>query len=227
MNNFSFLSSSDVTIPQIIYAFDPLCGWCYGFNPALDRVRKTLKDRVQFRIACGGLITGAREQPIREVADYLRQGMQAVETQTGVKFGRAFIEGLLAQGTWISRSEPACRAVLLVQEIAPQYSLDFAYALSKAFYYDGLPPDDPKTISQIASSVGVDRDILLNQWNQPETRDRTLQAFAEARSLGIQSYPSLFLWQDSNLLSIVRGYASAETILEKLKLLLPEINDSD
>lgn len=218
------LSHSDISIPQIIYAFDPLCGWCYGFSPALDRVRKALKSRVQFRIACGGLITGEQEQPIREVADYLRQGMQAVETQTGVKFGRAFIEGLLAEGTWISRSEPACRAVLLVQEIAPQYSLDFARALSKAFYYDGLPPDDPETISQVASSVRVDPDILLNQWNQPKTRDRTLQAFGEARSLGIQSYPSLFLWRDSNLLPIVRGCASAETILEKLKLLLPEIN---
>jgi putative protein-disulfide isomerase len=225
MNNFSFLSSSNLTIPQIIYAFDPLCGWCYGFNPALDRVCKTLGSQVQFRITCGGLITGEREQPIRAVADYLRQGMQAVETQTGVKFGRAFVEGLLAEGTWVSRSEPACRAVLLVQEISPDLALDFAHALSKAFYYDGLPPDAPETISKVASNIGIDRDILLHQWSQPQNCDRTLQAFAEARSLGIQSYPSLFLWQNSTLSPIVRGCVSAETILEKLKLLLPEIND--
>ncbi len=224
MNSLSFLPSLETTTPQIIYAFDPLCGWCYGFSPTLDRVREVLGNQVQIRIACGGLITGDREQPIREVADYLRQGMQSVEKQTGVKFGRAFVEGLLAEGTWISRSEPGCRAVLLVQEIWPQHSLDFAQALSRAFYYDGLPPDTPETMSQVAHNTQVDADLLLSRWNQPETHEQTLQTFAQARSLGIQSYPSLFLWRNSTLLPIVHGCVSAETILEKLKLLLPEIN---
>ena len=103
--------------PTLVYGFDPICGWCFGFRSAVASLRKSLAGRVSWRLASGGLVTGERITPIGETRDYLVRGMAMVEARTDARFGAGFTKGLLAQGTWVSTSEPGCRAVLLVQRL--------------------------------------------------------------------------------------------------------------
>ena len=39
---------------RLIYAFDPLCGWCYGFAPALRALRQALP-ALEVELRIGGL----------------------------------------------------------------------------------------------------------------------------------------------------------------------------
>ena len=201
---------SSPTEATLVYGFDPLCGWCFGFRPTLASLRASLAGRVRWRVACGGLVTGERVRPIGEQRDYLTRGMAAVESRTGVRFGEGFTRGLLAEGTWVSSSEPGCRAVLLVQRLfGAERALDFGDELSRAFYVDGRPTDDVESLQAVAKVAGVDAAQVLEAWNAPSAEHRTWEAFTRARQDGVVSYPSMFLDRGRGLELLWSGWVSA------------------
>jgi putative protein-disulfide isomerase len=204
-------SRTDVTL---VYGFDPICGWCFGFRSAVATMRKTLAGRFPWRVACGGLVTGERIKPIGETRDYLVHGMAMVESRTDARFGDGFKQGLLARGTWISTSEPGCRAVLLVQQMeGAEKALDFGAELSRAFYVDGRPTDDVDALRSVAKATKVDAGKLLEAWSAPGAEHRTWEAFSTARSQGVVSYPSMFLDRGRGLEPLFSGCLPAKEAL--------------
>ncbi|MDX2015527.1 MAG: hypothetical protein SFW67_35370 [Myxococcaceae bacterium] len=204
-------SRADVTL---VYGFDPICGWCFGFRSAVASLRASLAGRVGWRVACGGLVTGERIKPIGETRDYLVHGMAMVESRTDARFGDGFKKGLLARGSWVSTSEPGCRAVLLVQELfGSERALDFGAELSRAFYVDGRATDDVDSLKAVAQSTKVDPVRLIEAWSAPGAEHRTWEAFTKARSEGVVSYPSMFLDRGRGLEPLFSGCLPAKEAL--------------
>ena len=197
---------------KLVYAFDPLCGWCFAFAPTTRALLERFEtDQVEWEVMCGGLVTGERVAPISQMRGYLEQGMRAVEARTPVRFGKAFREEVLAKGTWVSQSEPACRATLVAQKHeGGRAALGFGSALSRAFYEEGLLPDDPKTWEQVGDRVGLDGVALAKRAQTEEAKELTKAAFARARSQGVQSYPTLYQRKEGKLSVLLPGYAPAK-----------------
>ena len=80
---------------QILYLFDPLCGWCYGFSHTILSFYKSKKDEFDFVTIPGGMVTGGRVGPISQMEDYISKSYPKVEKMTGIKFGESYTEGLL------------------------------------------------------------------------------------------------------------------------------------
>lgn len=176
---------------EIVYGFDPLCGWCYGFAPAFARVREELDGEVVFRVATGGLVSGERRRALRHDADYLRAGLARVRDVTGVAPGPGF-EDLLRRGEWVSDSEPVTRAMWTARELAGDgAAIALGTALSRAFYGEGREPDDPAVLGPLADALGLDG--LLERWTTDEARRGTAQWWADSRAAGLETYPSLLL----------------------------------
>lgn len=179
--------------PTLVYAVDPLCGWCFAFVDTVAALRRTFSDDVSWEIACGGLVVGPRVSPIAQAAGYLRAGMRAVEARTPARFGAAF-EAVLEDGRWISNSEPACRASLVVQQrFGGAAAVDFSGALATGFYGQGRVPDAIASIHAAATEAGIEPGAVLDLWDTDEAKALTERAFGEARSRGLSSYPSLYL----------------------------------
>lgn len=206
--------------PELVYAYDPLCGWCYGFHPELDKVRAALEDRVHWSIVCGGLATGSHERPIGETSAYIRRGVADVEKRTGVKFGEPFLQGVLDRGLWVSRSEPGCRAVLTIQRLWSDKVFPFAEELSRAFYRDGLVPDGVETMRTVAERVGFEPATLLAEWDTPSARRTTQEHMAATRALGVTVYPSLFIRREDGLSRIFEGWRDATGALALIESVL-------
>lgn len=198
--------------PTLVYGNDVLCGWCFATGPAIAEAKQRLGDAVQWRIECGGLVVGDRVRPVGADREYLVAGLQSVEAMTGRAAGAAYIERVLDVGTWVSDSEPACRAVLVAQEMAPSVAVEFSHWLTDALYLDGRVPDDPDVLRDAARAHGIDGDELLARWATPDAVAMTEAAFRRARSLGVSTYPSLFMERDDRLVALVAGYAPAEVI---------------
>lgn len=207
--------------PTLVYGFDPLCGWCFAFRGVLKDLRAALGDRVQWEIACGVLVTREREKPIGQMAEYLLAGEQMLEEAVGVRFGDGFRK-MLAEGSWVSRSEPACRAVALTQRLfGSQAALVFGDELIRGFYEDGLPPDQPAILRAAAGHAGVDADKLLGTWEKGPAE--TAAELGKARESGVRIYPSLFLKRDGDLRPIYEGFAKAPQLKELVdEMLLTE-----
>ena len=39
---------------ELIYVADPMCSWCWGFSPVIDRITPMLRDRAAIRVLPGG-----------------------------------------------------------------------------------------------------------------------------------------------------------------------------
>jgi putative protein-disulfide isomerase len=211
-------TSTVVTTPTVVYGNDPLCGWCFAIGPSLNEARTNLGDDVQWRIECGGLVTGERVRPISFDSDYLKAGFAQVQLASGRVTGDRYWSEVVEPGTWVSNSEPVCRAVLLVQQLQPELAMSFSHSLTDALYLDGRIPNDPETLAVVAQQCGLNAEDFLRAWQAPEAATMTRHAFARARQLGVTTYPSLFLEMNSVLQPILSGYASATDIEHHVRI---------
>lgn len=205
-----------MTLPTLIYGYDPLCGWCYVFGPSIAALRRELGSEVRLTIAQGGLVTGDRVKPMRAMREYLQRAIPEAERRSGVTFGKAFTRGLMLEDDYAMASEPACRAVFAALELArgSEAGLDFALSLTHAIYFDGRKPDEPETLSDLARRAGLDADALVDLWRSPQSVRTTRERFDEARAAGITMYPTLLLRTGERSVEVLRGFAPpVETVL--------------
>lgn len=214
------MATPKISTPTIVYGNDPLCGWCFAIGPALLEARLALADEVTFRIECGGLVTGERVRPIALDRDYLVAGLTQVKATSGREPGPNYWSRVVEPGTWVSNSEPACRAVLVAQKIAPEHALEFSHALTDALYIAGDVPDNPATVRRVAEEVGINADELLSLWSSTDAAALTADAFAHARQLGVRSYPSLYLEVGSRLKPILSGFATSDQIVSQIRTMI-------
>ncbi len=199
-------------VPTIVYGNDPLCGWCFAIGPALNDARERLGDEVRWRVECGGLVVGDRVRPIVHDSEYLRSGFAQVLAASGRVTGDRYWSEIVEPGTWVSNSEPVCRAVLVMQQQAPDLAMKFSHSLTDALYLDGREPDTPETLRLLTEQLGLNGDEFIASWASAEAIDMTARSFKAARQLGVTTYPSLFLEVGSQLHPILSGFASASEI---------------
>jgi putative protein-disulfide isomerase len=216
---------------DVILAHDPLCGWCFGSIVETNRLVDLLERRgITFDVRCGGLVTGERVRAIHHDAEYLRTGLEQVRRTTGQRAGYRFLEGLLPQGTFVSDSEPLCQLLWCVRDLGPKIVLGLGHSLSSAFYRLGLPPTDFDVIIDCLQGLGLDANPVLDHWETRIAREGTAAWMAEARSIGVTTYPSVLVRAtslsaaDANHMAtyecISAGFESADVVFDRLRLFL-------
>lgn len=158
----------DKETPELIYVYDALCGWCYGFSPVIMRLNEEFSGKVDFLVLSGGMVRGENAGPIGEVAGYIKQAYRAVEEVTGVKFGQKFLDEVLEKEEAVFNSVPPARALAVFRLEKPHRAVEFAARLQKAIYYDGRLVEDKTLYRDIASSLDVDGDELVRQMDTDE-----------------------------------------------------------
>lgn len=200
---------------DVVYGFDPLCGWCYGFAPAFAMARAELAGAVEFGVASGGLVTGERRRPVGLDAGYLRAGLAAVAAATGVSPGPAFAD-LLDRGTYVSDSEPVCRAMWAARELAGDgAAIELGAALSRAYYGEGREPDDPDLVAELGAGLGLPD--LVDRWATEAARRGTAQWWARSRAVGLTTYPSLLAVDGGRWRPLLVGVAPADRVVDLLR----------
>ncbi len=199
----------------LIYGFDPLCGWCFAFRPSMAALR-TAYPSLPIALRYGGLVTGERVAPIAQTRDYLINGLEQVRRTAGVAAGVAFYEELLAEGTYVSNSEPPCRAVWVMEQLAPQAAYAFADSLPEALYVHGQPLDDPVLLSALAKAHGVDSGAFVELWQSDAARAATQAAFAQAQRAGFTTYPTVVYQRGYQHVLVVRGFMPPEQFVERI-----------
>lgn len=203
---------------ELVFGTDPLCGWCFAFRPAMHALTEAHPD-LPVRVIYGGLVLGERVQPIAAMRGYLTAGLEEVRQRAGVVAGEAFYQGLLTDGRYISNSEPPCRAIWTVQQLAPERAYAFADALPEAFYVRGLALDEPQVLADLAARHGVDPAAFLRLWETREAQEGTRRAFAQARADGIGVYPTLMYRHGQNIQVVTSGWIPPTELLARVAAL--------
>lgn len=191
---------------KIIYVYDALCGWCYGFSPVMEEFHENYKDKLDFEVISGGMITGERIGSIGEVASYISTAYKHVENATGVKFGNQFLNTTMSKGDAIFTSVPPAIAMSLFKRLKLEKSIQFASALQKAIYFDGVEPEDFDAYGDIAATFGLDRDSFITKIREDEYRKLAEEEFRKSAALGVTGFPAVFVEYNERYYKIGSGY---------------------
>ncbi len=176
---------------DLLYGFDPLCGWCFGFIPAMEALAGARPD-LRVRLVLGGLVTGERVRPYAEMAGYIANASGRMAGVTGQALQPAFFERILApDGGVVASSIPPCAAILQVREQAPASAPAFAHAVQRAHFIEGEDLNRPALYPALAARLGLKVEFAIPA---PDAPPPALSAeFEAARALGVSSFPTILV----------------------------------
>jgi putative protein-disulfide isomerase len=208
---------------KIIYAYDALCGWCYGFKPTMQKFVQAHEAEIEVEVISGGMITGSRIGPIGEVAPYISWAYKEVEKATGMQFGEGFLKGVLADGKAVFTSIPPALALSAYKEMKGNNTLAFAARLQKAIYYDGIEPLNYLAYGHLATEFNMDSTAFIKLMQEPNTLKQAEQEFAQANSYGVSGFPTVFVQANNKLYKLAEGYTSFENLENTFNKIKKEI----
>ena len=206
---------------RLLYIYDALCGWCYGFSPVIRRFQDEHRDQFSFDVLSGGMMTGSRVQPISVSMSYIESAFKTVEDHTGVKFGRAYLDNILRPGTYLSDSNKPGQAMTLFKAIQADNDeaplIEFAAALQNALYRDGMDLNVPGNYAAIVEPFGVDPDEFVAHLDDEAIRQQTQQEFALVGQMQIGGFPSVIVEHNDAYFLVARGYVPYETLVANVQ----------
>lgn len=206
--------------PQIVYVYDPICGWCYGFSPVVKKLQGEYESKADFKILHGGMLVGNGITTMSTMSNYISSAYQRVENLTGVTFGDSFLRGILQNPAYILDSEKPSRACIALSSLAPEKSLSIGHAIQLALYHEGKSLNDTNTYLEIAQNFKINHDIFLERFRSTEYVKLTFEEFAAASAMGAKGYPYLVLYKDGKKQVLTYGYSDYEEIKKQLDKLL-------
>lgn len=174
---------------EIIYGFDPLCGWCYGIVPAMRRLVADHPD-IPIRLIMAGLVTGERIGPYADMEDYIRGAVGHLRDVTGRAPSEAYFRLIKTPGVQ-GNSGPPSVAIAHAAGFAPDRAVDFAHRVIEAHFEQGADLNDPAIYSPLLAACGVTQRL-------PDIHDPRLAeaVWDQGRRIGLRSFPTLAVVKD-------------------------------
>src|SRR3954468_10386021 len=181
---------------RVSYLFDPLCGWCYGAGPALERLAEL--EGVTLDIMPTGLFAdrNARTMDARFAA-YAWQNDQRIADLTGQPFSEAYRARVLGAVGGAFDSGPATLAVIAAGITEPGREISALKALQRARYVDGADNVSIAGVCEILQSIGMPVAAQRVQARDDELieayRRRIEAAQREMRQHGLSGVPPVLV----------------------------------
>lgn len=188
---------------QLIYILDPMCSWCWGFNPVMQQVLKQAQAAgVKVTVRVGGLRTGQQAVLDETKRAYIQQHWRTVAqmTEQPFDFGNALPSGFLYD------TEPACRALVVARQLDERLLFAFLDSLQRAFYQEALDITQPSVLCGLAVQAGYASEAFCDAFDLQATQVATQADFAWVRNLAISGFPSLLAEHQQQYALITNGY---------------------
>lgn len=205
----------------VTYLFDPLCGWCYGASPAIQRLGR--QSGIQLELVPTGLFAGSGGRTMDAAfADYAWSNDVRIEKLTGQRFTEDYRKNVLGKPGSRFDSATTTLALTAVSLSEPQRELETLKVLQAARYLQALDTSAVPVVEKLLRDTG-----LSAAAHRLVTGDAELLAANAARiqnaqglmqTLGAQGVPALVV-KDDNGSRLLRGnalYGSFDSLLSQI-----------
>ncbi|TIN31559.1 MAG: DsbA family protein [Mesorhizobium sp.] len=142
------MSNSEVT-----YLFDPLCGWCYGATPMLDRLSAA---GLSVELLPTGLFSGAGARPMDEgFAAHAWANDQRIERLTGQVFTPAYRHNVLNISGTLLDSHAATLGITAAGLEETGRRLTALKTIQRARYVDGSDVVTTNGVAEVLAAAGM------------------------------------------------------------------------
>lgn len=202
-----------MSLRPLYYVADPMCSWCWGFRPVLERVLAALPENLSLRYVLGGLAPDSDEPMPEHVRGYVQDAWRSVAVRTGARFNWEFWERCQPRRS----TYPSCRAVLAAASQRAGAGPAMFGAIQRAYYEQARNPSLASTLVELAGEIGLDTAVFARDLASPEVEELLQADLALRDRLGVTGFPSLVLETESGPRLLARGYAEAGEVLEALR----------
>jgi putative protein-disulfide isomerase len=200
---------------KLIYVYDALCVWCYGFTPVMQQLQEQFAGEAAFEILSGGMLLNDNHRPASIMYTYIKSTHTQVEETTGITFGPAFLEEYLQTEDILDSEKPGI-ALTVFKQYQPENAISFAHDMQVSLNYDGKSLNDDKTYTEILEKYKIPASEFLDKMKQDTYLDETRQEFDMVKEWGITGFPVVILDDEEKLYLIARGYMPKERILQAI-----------
>jgi len=210
-----------VQTDTIIYLFDPLCGWCYGAAPMLERLRI---DGIRIEALPTGLFSGSGARPMDAAfASYAWTNDQRIHRLSGQLFSADYRANVLNRPGSLFDSSAATLAISAAGLADQNLRLDALRIIQHARYVDGLDVTSLPVLIDLLDQAGMTSaaDLLREPTEALFEANRDLvakgqQLFRQVRADGV---PALVIDTDKgpHLLNASALFSNYDNLMAHLK----------
>ncbi len=210
------------TAPQLIYCYDPMCSWCWGFQPTWKVLQQELgplleTGEITIRPLLGGLASDSNDPMPTEIQAMLKSTWQRIESQLGTEFNYDFWTNCQPRRS----TYPACRACLVARNKGLESEI--TAAIETAYYLEAKNASDIETLALCAEQVGMHRASFISAMHETKVSGRLEAEIQEARQMGLNSFPSLAVIANDRIVHIELDYQNPQKMAAEIKRVLTKL----
>lgn len=201
--------------PKLIYVGDPMCSWCYGVAPELEKVKKAYDGQLEFEVVLGGL-RPYNTETMTDLSDFLHEHWEEVNAMSG----QPFKYDILKRSDITYDTEPPCRATVVVRQLKPEATFSFFKAIQKDFYLNNKNMHLAESYFDALKTHDINQDQFVKMFDSMELKKAVQGDFKRAEKMGVRGFPTLLLEVNGRIKLISNGYATADEMKAKIDRLL-------
>ena len=198
----------------LIYVHDPMCSWCWGFENTRQKLFAAVSDQVIIKRLLGGLAPDSDDPMPVSTRQMVQSAWYRVAEVTGAEFNHDFWQECAPRRS----TYPASRAVIAARAQGPHFEQLMTAKVQQAYYLQARNPSDDATLIELAEELGLNKSRFAEALNSDFTRQKLQDEIQTARSIGVDSFPSLVLEQRGRLHPIRIDYNNLDRMLEQLEI---------
>lgn len=198
----------------LYYVHDPMCSWCWGFEPTRQKIFAALDGKMEIRRMAGGLAPDS-ELPMPEpMRAMLQQTWQRIEQMIpGTRFNFEFWQKCEPRRS----TYPSNRAVLAARKQGEEYDALMTARIQRAYYLEARNPSDNSTLIELADDIGLETESFTADLASASIQHQLTEEIEASRAMGIDSFPSLAVQKADRLFHIGLSYTDPEAMLEQIE----------
>ncbi len=199
---------------ELIYVHDPMCSWCYAFEPLRRELVAALDGRLPVRRLLGGLAPDSDLPMPMAMRNSLEQTWQRIEQVVpGTRFNFDFWRDCEPRRS----TYPSNRAVIAARRQNADCDGRMTNRIQQAYYQEARNPSDDSTLIDLAVELGLERERFAQDLVAEETRREHMDEMMQARALGIDSFPSLAVLHGGVPRHLALTYTELDFLLEQIE----------
>ncbi|QYJ86950.1 DsbA family protein [Shewanella mesophila] len=196
---------------KLYYVYDPMCSWCWGFKPIWEKIERALSGEMKIVYLLGGLAPDSDQPMPATMQQQIAAHWHRIENLLGTEFNHEF----WTTNTPRRSTYPACRAILAAR--AQQAESQMLTAIQQAYYLQARNPSDNQVLIESANQLGLDAAKFTSDLLDETTEQTLLAEIQFARSIGGNSFPSLFVHTTAGITPIPVDYQNADTAIQLVR----------
>ena len=197
-----------MTDNQILYFADPMCSWCWGFSPVIQKIADSYRNQLTVQIHLGGLRAGNTKVMDNDQRMYILNHWFSVNEASGQPFEFSF---QMPEG-FVYDTEPACRAVKTMQIMNQQQDLNYFSAIQQAFYAENKDVTQTTVLSKLAMNHDVTQQDFEELFESDDLRQRTNSDFVLSQRMGVNGFPTIIGKKADDYVYITQGFQLFEQV---------------